>query len=73
MQSYLTNLDQSNRCIGNIDDVVIQDVFICVDKKGILSGWRYQHNRRGQLLGMHNMIVIESLLTRVDSNLKCER
>jgi len=59
MQAYLTNLYQSNGSSCDVDYVVVQVIFVCIDKKRIFSRCCDKHNGRRQFLNVHYMAVVE--------------
>lgn len=60
MQRNLPNLNQLYGSICDTDHVVVQNVFVSIYQKRIFPRGSDEHYRCRQLLGMHDMAVVES-------------
>jgi len=62
-------MKQSHCSVSNVNHVVIQDIFVSIDKKRIFSRRSNQYDRRWKLLNMHDVVMVKRQFSRVNANL----
>lgn len=58
MECNLTNRDQCDSGMGRVDDIVIENIIICIDKKRVFARWSNEDDRRRKVFYVQNGLVV---------------